>query len=727
MSLNLAKLEDGQMPSEQADGPYQYCCLPSPTAIRLIELLPGKEPDPICCALSAVNIEDAPPFEALSYVWGDPKTPRPILCFNHDDISQPRNSTLQVTVNCWHALRRLRHGDQSRLIWIDAICINQEDLTERGQQVCLMGKLYRKAACVLVYLGHDGDQGPTSHVFKLFRQLAVKVASFPTGVLPSAFEDVEPSILLSFCKFFENPWFKRCWTMQEIGLAQCALLLCDGHELDWDVFFSVTCWIDKNQPLDTVNLDIPTHELVTSVSLYTAFARGGTSAFETPPDFLDVLSATRRREAGEPKDRIFAFLGHPTAVDKQGPLVVPYYAQWSWRVFYQFALTYLKRTDNLRILSAVDHGRDLPPADFPLSWVPWWNPSPYRSSFGMSTIYDASSGANESQTIRLGGKEFKDIDVDQVLEDSPLTEWEDLVMSSTATKESIERVRQRFQSNMANRYVSKIQSYMAHGRASDLSRLQSVWEQPDRLDLAWFRPAEANLSVRGLILDEVELVWPVLDRENFTGNSFSDGTDSKKHVLEVLYDHVAQLNGSGYTTRYEDTVLALSLTLVAGMHGSKRTKKDLDGHLRSFAAYREAIQRSPVLMSDTPQSQQLLRDANDAGEVAEGTSHGEPNHAFDWHQFMIDAVNACHHRRFFTTKSGFFGLGPESMLAQGLFCAIIFGARAPALLQRKEDEFHLVGEAYRLVGEAYVQGVMDGEAVEMWKRDELEAVDIQIF
>lgn len=95
-----------------------------------------------------------------------------------------------------------------------------------------MGKLYRKAARVFVYLRHDGDQGSISHVFKLFRQLAVKVTSFPTGVFPSAFEDVESSILLSFCKFFENPWFKRCWIMQEIGLAQYALLLCDGHELD---------------------------------------------------------------------------------------------------------------------------------------------------------------------------------------------------------------------------------------------------------------------------------------------------------------------------------------------------------------------------------------------------------------------------------------------------------------------------------------------------------------
>jgi hypothetical protein len=53
------------------------------------------------------------------------------------------------------------------------------------------------------------------------------------------------------------------------------------------------------------------------------------------------------------------------------------------------------------------------------------------------TLYDASAGANESQTIRLGGKPMEDLDIDQVLKDSALKEWEDLIMSYSASDRSI--------------------------------------------------------------------------------------------------------------------------------------------------------------------------------------------------------------------------------------------------------------------------------------------------
>jgi hypothetical protein len=536
-----------------------------------------------------------------------------------------------------------------------------------------MGKPYRKAACVLVYLGHDEDHGQIPEVFKLFKNLAIKATTFiqsPAGVLHSAFADIDHSLLLSFRKFFERPWFKRCWTMQEIGVARQAILICDGDELKWDVFFSVICWINKNQPSDRVHLDLPTHELATSVSLYTAFEKGGTDAFKNPPDFLDILSATRSRHATDPKDRIYAFLGHATAVDGEGPLVRPNYYQWSWIVFYQFALTYLKWTHNLRILSAVDHGKNLPPATFPLSWIPWWNPSAYLCNFGMSsTLYDASAGSKESQTIRLGGKPLEDLNIDQVLDGSPLLEWEDLIMSSSASYQSTMLVYNRFLANLATSQVSKFSPLIT---------------TTDAL-LALGQPEEAKLSVRGLILDEVRLVWPVFDKTDFTMQSFSDGKETENHRIELLCNN---LRGDPFPSRYEDSLLALSLTLVAGMHGSKPAEEDLDGHRASFAAYRHAVQTSRV------------------------------HHASVWQQFMIDAADACHHRRFFTTTSGYFGLGPEAMLGEGV-CSILFGASAPFILQKQ-------GDVYRLVGEAYVHGVMNGEAIEMWKRGELEEVDFQL-
>ena len=699
---------------------YQYCSLPSSLAIRLIELLPGEDSDPICCSLSTVNLEDAPLFEALSYVWGNPRNRLPIFCFDHGS-TDPKMSALQVTVNCWHALRRLRLEGQTRVVWIDAICINQNDNDERAQQVGLMGDLYRKAACVLVYLGHDQEQWQISTAFKILRDIAIKAASFPTGVQPSAFTGLSHAKRLSFLKFFELPWFKRCWTLQEIGLARRAILVCDGDEMEWDVFFSVIRWIDKYQLIDKIHftLRLPIHDLATSVNLYTAFEKEETGDFASPPDFLDILMSTRNREATDPKDRIFAFLGHPTAVGEQGPLVVPFYTQKDWIVFYKFALTYLKRTQNLRLLSAVDHGEKLPPGGFPLTWIPWWHPSQYLCNFGMSpTLYGASAGANESQTIRLGGKSLEDLDIDQVLENSTLKEWEDLIMSYSASDRSIMFEIDDFISNIAMRQVSMYFDLGIRG----FSAIDYSMDHFETL----FHPEEAKLSVKGLILDQVRLIWPVLDREDVTMRSFSDEKDPKKHVVELLCNY---LEGDDSRCRYEDSLLALSLTLVAGRHGSKPAKEDLDGHRARFAAYRNGIQTNRGIVSKPKQEfPDHLLDVQKKWpgviwkEVTDKTVSG-------WQQFMIDAANACHNRKFFTTTSGFFGLGPGAMPeiegSNDLYCAILLGASVPFILQKCSDTKN--GDSYRLVGEAYVHGIMNGEAIEMWKRGVLEEVDIQIY
>ncbi|KAF7914568.1 uncharacterized protein EAF01_000974 [Botrytis porri] len=90
--------------------------------VRLVTLLPGDFSRDIHCTLTTVSLSDEPVYEILSYVWGNP--------------TNKRDSTLQrvsfpVTTNLESALRYLRYRDLPRVLWIDAICINQEDIPER--------------------------------------------------------------------------------------------------------------------------------------------------------------------------------------------------------------------------------------------------------------------------------------------------------------------------------------------------------------------------------------------------------------------------------------------------------------------------------------------------------------------------------------------------------------------------------------------------------------------
>lgn len=103
----------------------------TPPYTRLVRILRGRRDEPLRCTLFIVNVEAPPAYEALSYVWGPPSgTIDPhVLC---------DGSPVSITPNLDRAMRWLRYHDRERLFWIDAICIDQENIEERGRQVGYM-------------------------------------------------------------------------------------------------------------------------------------------------------------------------------------------------------------------------------------------------------------------------------------------------------------------------------------------------------------------------------------------------------------------------------------------------------------------------------------------------------------------------------------------------------------------------------------------------------------
>ena len=123
---------------------YQYKSLAAPDHIRLITILPGERGSAIKLGIEHADINSHPKYECLSYAWGTDGPDRSITI---------NDSSLFVTATLYVALEHLRHASQERKIWIDAICINQKDIAERNSQVAIMRKIYKNATRVVVWIG----------------------------------------------------------------------------------------------------------------------------------------------------------------------------------------------------------------------------------------------------------------------------------------------------------------------------------------------------------------------------------------------------------------------------------------------------------------------------------------------------------------------------------------------------------------------------------------------
>ncbi|CAO1599252.1 hypothetical protein XANCAGTX0491_002988 [Xanthoria calcicola] len=136
---------------------YAYSTLdPSASTTRLMNLMPGSFDDDINISLETLDLanDDNREFEALSYAWGSKDNP---LEISITDPSTNIKASLPVTRDLALALRYLRLPHLTRTLWIDVICIDQQNLEERGHQVKRTGDVYHTARQVIIWLGPATD------------------------------------------------------------------------------------------------------------------------------------------------------------------------------------------------------------------------------------------------------------------------------------------------------------------------------------------------------------------------------------------------------------------------------------------------------------------------------------------------------------------------------------------------------------------------------------------
>lgn len=176
----------------------QYCYSPLSSghdSIRLLRLMPHEdESADIQCELFEYPLQNSCGthlYEALSYVWGNPEKKLRIFMHNHN---------FDVTVNLHAALLCLRNHFMERILWVDALCIDQANQEEKGHQIQSMAKIYGQANRVVVWLGEAADDSDLA-----FEYIRVTGGKKSTNSLDS--ERIQQAVLA----LLQRPWFRRIW------------------------------------------------------------------------------------------------------------------------------------------------------------------------------------------------------------------------------------------------------------------------------------------------------------------------------------------------------------------------------------------------------------------------------------------------------------------------------------------------------------------------------------
>lgn len=117
--------------------------------IRLVHLSGGQRDDAVRCSLEVVPLDEETSYEALSYCWGDCQDERVIILDEEE---------FHISQNLLSALRTIRNPKETRTLWVDAICINQQDNLEKAWQVNLMGEIFANCQMGLIYLGEEKEK-----------------------------------------------------------------------------------------------------------------------------------------------------------------------------------------------------------------------------------------------------------------------------------------------------------------------------------------------------------------------------------------------------------------------------------------------------------------------------------------------------------------------------------------------------------------------------------------
>jgi hypothetical protein len=624
-SLVSRELLNGALPPE-----YEYKRL-SERHIRLLKLQRDGSEFHCELLLHSLDLRPAPSFEAISYTWGNPDKKKHSLMIE--------DCLLPITKNVHEILSKFASTDKSRLLWIDAICINQDDDEDKSQQVRLMREIYGTASPVVVWLGSP-PQACLAHAF--FNQLSIlnsRNASERAVLLPTLINDDNPE-WLAFRKLLSHPYWARVWVVQEIVVGLTVDVYYGDESWKWDEFAKTVCSLlpeEKGTLLRKINrlegLPVPHFAGVEKVSM---IDRVRSQYKISQQDHHNLASLARilldfsDSLATEQKDRVFAFLGITSASTDDS--LQPDYSKTDREVFEVVARHSLQTKLPFLYFSLAGLANGIKSDDWP-SWVldlrrasgtrlpfPLWDFRTYQASAkSQPKVVDIPEADHE---IGVEGVLVDEID-----------------------------------------FVAKTESAIYPDEAAQLSQHGRFIAEPDMLAFC-----ERELS-------RYEEAWEIVQRRL---KIYAPNGQSRKEAFWRTW--LCDMSSNHESERYFGEYYKKWMKLGWPKIGKGRLIYDRDS---SKSSPDQGGATLPENHNDLA-SQDLLD--------------------LTWFPLRLSLISF--RRQFAVTKNGYMALVVPGIEVGDVIC-VFSGAETPHALRRDQGEASCT--KYRLVGDAYVHGWMDGE------------------
>jgi hypothetical protein len=564
-------------------------------------------------------------FMALSYTWGDPSITREIVV---------NGVSLQVTENvdaCLKVFRDKPYIKNGWKLWIDALCINQKDIVERGSQVKRMREIYTKAWTPIIWLGNEDEE--SDNAMELVKLVAETYKTRDQVIALTQALNQEPELFgvgrwRALHQLATRRYFSRMWILQEAAQGRKDTpVLCGKKTLPWIDFsrtFGLLYKTDEvinkfiRNELDAAGLEFrlaiwASLEIVGEIQLLQDAVLG-----HRRNNLYRLLSLGRTVFATDPRDKVYGFLGmmESSLVD----LILPDYNATVLDVYRDFVKSTIKVNGSLDVIR---HSYPTTRKELP-SWVPDWTVERTGAplTFGNTTFATSRSSAAEVHYLDndklLSCKGFK------------FDTFDGMGCSGNGTPDP------------KTILPSK-------GSANPYGSIEAIRE-------AIWRSLVANRNLESEPLKDD--YSSLLATPNLVNAQFEDG------------DPLQELTQSNVFVWFNNIMNANSKFQICG---------------QDLSCYFTNLQPSEI---DVVHLREAL--------------------------MQRDRVNI--RRRMVTTARGFFGLALETTQKDDIIC-VLLGCTMPVVLRQ-------VGEYYKVVGECYIHGIMEGEAMEMLNGGQVQLEDI---